>query len=114
MGSVPEGAGLSPSQVRSGDAWLTGLEVSSRPSSPGEVARQRAASSEARRVAAGQWVATNMPDMRQPDGGLCSFAVASALRVRDLYPELRGDELVARVRSWRAGWLAAIGTGDVA
>lgn len=105
MGTVPTDAGLTPAQLRSGDAWLTGLEIQSRPPSPGEVAKQRQAESEARRVAAAAWVAQWLPDLVDPVLGVCDFATASVISVRRVYPELRGEELAARVRAWRAGWM---------
>lgn len=100
------GSGLSPSQERARSAEWMAFERANRSRSGGELARRRQARADERALAAAEWVRTNLPECVGPEfGGVCSYAIASALRVRSDRPDLRGEAFVDRVRVWRAAWL---------
>lgn len=100
------GSGLSPAQQRARSAEAMAFERANRSRSAGERARRECAEARQREAAATRWVAEHMPECVSPEfGGVCSYAIASALRVRSDRPDLRGEAFVDRVRVWRAAWL---------
>ncbi len=112
--SAGESSGLSAAQERARAAEWMAFERSQRPKSPGELLKARQVEADARAVAASGWVASNLPDLMDPRAGVCSFAVAIALRVRSEHPGLSPVELAARVRVQREVWMRRCGAWDEA
>lgn len=106
-------SGLSPAQERARAAEAMAFQRANRPLSAGERVRAAEASHGRRVEAARRWVAEHLPECVDGAGGVCDFAVASAIRVRALRPDLPPDAaLAAVVRVWREGWMRSLGVWE--
>ena len=66
-----------------------------------------------RAAAAEAWLHRYAPQLRTPEGHMCSFAIASLMEIRRRQPSLKGDALVLTVIARRNAWLRRLGMDDL-
>jgi hypothetical protein len=88
------------------------FERAHRPPTKAEALKARQVEADARAVQAGAWVAKHMPDLNDPQSGVCSFAIALALRISRERPGIKAGELARVVRVQREVWMRRCGAWD--